>query len=189
MGTPVTVEASFYDAGWLDTHTAAWDWGDGTTSPGTVTESGGCGTVTDDHTYASPGEKTITITVMDDDGGFCTATATVVITLPATVDFDPNTINLKSKGNYVTVYIELPGGYDVGQIDVSSIRLNDTVPALAKPTSIGDYDKDGIPDLMVKFDRAAVQAKLAAGDQVEITISGKVAGIDFQGTDTIKVLG
>lgn len=104
------------------------------------------------------------------------------------VDFNPDTLNLKSKGEVVTVYIELPKGYDVNKIDISSIRLNNTVAALAKPTQVGDYDKDGIPDLMVKFDRAAVQDILGAGDKVKIIITGKVAGITFEGSDTIKVI-
>jgi uncharacterized repeat protein (TIGR01451 family) len=108
--------------------------------------------------------------------------------LIATIDFDPNTLNLGSQGKVVTVYIELPTGHDVKQIDVSSITLNGTVPALAKPTSVGDHDKDGIPDRMVKFDRAAVEKILAPGDQVEIKIAGKVAGVDFKGSDTIRVI-
>ena len=60
------------------------------------------------------------------------------------IDFDPNTLNLRSKGRFITVYIELPEGFDVNQIDIASILLNDSVPALDKPTEIGDYDKDGI---------------------------------------------
>ena len=105
-----------------------------------------------------------------------------------TIDFDPAELNLKSKGTYVTVFIELPRGYHVGQIDVSSIMLNEVVPALTKPTEVGDYDGDGIPDLMVKFDRAAVQEILQVGEQVEVTITGKAAGVTFQGADTIRVL-
>ena len=66
--------------------------------------------------------------------------------------------------------------------------LNGTVPALEKLTELGDYDGDGIPDLMVKFDRAAVQEILSAGDDIEITISGEVAGIAFEGSDTIRVI-
>jgi hypothetical protein len=108
--------------------------------------------------------------------------------IPATIDFDLNTLNLKSRGQVVTSYIELPTGYDVSQIDTSIIRLNNIVPALAKPTKIGDYDKDGITDLMVKFDRATVKALLTPGSQVEITITGKVAGIAFEGSDTIRVI-
>jgi hypothetical protein len=124
------------------------------------------------------------------DSNVATVTITVieVLRVSATIDFDPNTLNLGSQGKVVTVYIELPRGYSVRGIEVSSIRLNGTVPALAKPTAIGDYDKDGIPDLMVKFDRAAVEKILAPGDQVEITIEGKVAGVDFQGSDTIRVI-
>jgi hypothetical protein len=115
---------------------------------------------------------------------FMLQTATVI-------DFDPDTLNLKSRGEVVTVYIELPEGYDVGQIDVSSIILNGTVPALAKPAEIGDYDGDGMLDLMVKFDRASVIA-LFAGKTVPgsyvIEVIGIWAGIRFKGTVTIKVI-
>ena len=112
----------------------------------------------------------------------------IIQIIPATMGFDPNTLNLRSRGKYVTAYIELPTGYDVAQIDVSSISLNGTVPALTKPTEIGDYDKDGIPDLMVKFDRSAVIALLTPGDQAAVTIAGEVGGIAFEGTDTIRVI-
>lgn len=108
--------------------------------------------------------------------------------VPTTMDFDPHTLNLKSQGKVVTVYVELPTGYDMEQIDISSIMLNGVVPALVRPTEIGDYDKDGTPDLMVKFDRAAVKALLTLASQVEVTIMGEVAGIAFEGTDTIRVI-
>lgn len=113
---------------------------------------------------------------------------TIMQIIPAAIDFDPDTLNLRSKGKYVTVYIELPPGYNVGHIDVSSVMLNEVVPALDKPTEVGDYDGDGIPDLMVKFDRAAVQTILTVSEQVEITITGEVAGIAFEGSDSIRVI-
>jgi hypothetical protein len=65
----VDFAAAFADVGTLDTHTAVWDWGDGTTSIGLVAESGGSGNVTGSHTYALPGDYTVTVTVTDDDGG------------------------------------------------------------------------------------------------------------------------
>ena len=107
----------------------------------------------------------------------------------ATIDVDPDTLNLKSKGKFVTVHIELPTGYDVEDIDVSTVMLNDTVNAEPKPTEIADYDSNGVPKLMVKFDRAAVQETLEVGDEVEITITGEVNGILFKGSDTIRVIG
>ena len=106
----------------------------------------------------------------------------------ATIDFQPDTLNLKSGGCFVTVYIELPEGFSVKDIDVSTILLNGEVSALSEPTEIGDYDKDGIPDLMVKFDRAEVQSVLTVGEEVEITITGKVDGTSYEGVDIIRVI-
>ena len=114
----------------------------------------------------------------------------------ATIDIDPDTLNLKSKGKWITAYIELPEGYDVAQIDIATVLLNGVVPAesdakygfVKDPESrIGDYDDDGIPDCMVKFDRSAVQGILGVGDEVEITVTGEVAGTPFEGSDIIRV--
>jgi hypothetical protein len=49
--------------------------------------------------------------------------------ITSTIDFDPNTLDQKSKGNWVTVYIELPAGYNVTNINISARRLNGTIPA------------------------------------------------------------
>lgn len=106
----------------------------------------------------------------------------------AGVDIDPDTLNLKNKGRWITCYIELPQGYDVADIDVSTIKLNDSVSAELKPTSIGDYDNDGIPDLMVKFDMSAVQKILQPGDN-GITVTGELNdGTPFEDFDTIRVI-
>ena len=40
--------------------------------------------------------------------------------LEATTDIDPDTLNLKSKAKWVTVYMELPERYDVADIDEES---------------------------------------------------------------------
>lgn len=106
--------------------------------------------------------------------------------------FDPDTLNLKSKGKFVTAYIELPEGYEISQIDIPSIMLNGLVPVLAKPTEIGDYDNDGISDLMVKFDRSKAQAILNPGEEVILTLTGEVSynggHADFKGSETIRVI-
>jgi len=109
--------------------------------------------------------------------------------IEADVVIDPDTLNLKSQGKWITCYIELPEGYNVADIDVSTVKLNDIVPAEAEPTSIGDYDSDGIADLMVKFNMSSVQSILEPGDSVEITVTGELNdGTTFEGSDTIRVI-
>jgi len=119
--------------------------------------------------------------------------ATFSIHLPvnnitATIDFDPNTLNQKDNGKWVVVYIELPTGYSVSDIQISSILLNGTIHAEAWPYSIGDNDKDGIPDLMVKFKRADVINLLPNGGQVQVLVTGTVGTTTFEGIDTIRVV-
>lgn len=67
VGTSITASAVFTDY-LLDTHTAVWDWGDDSTSPGVVDETGGCGTVSGSHEYVTPGVYTAKLNVTDDDG-------------------------------------------------------------------------------------------------------------------------
>jgi len=87
VGDPITATGTFTDPGTLDTHTAAWDWGDGTTSVGTVTESGGSGSVSGSHAYTSTGVYTVTLTVTDDDGGSDTAIFEYVVVYDPSAGF------------------------------------------------------------------------------------------------------
>jgi hypothetical protein len=119
------------------------------------------------------------------DVGCGSATAQV----DAVIDIDPNTLNTKSKGLFVTCYIELAGEYDPADIDVSTVRFNDSVSAEQHPVEVGDYDSDGIPDLMVKFSRHDVLETIDGIGEVEVTVSGQVDGQTFTGTDDIRVLG
>ncbi len=110
--------------------------------------------------------------------------------LPATVDIDPDTLNLKSRGKWITCYIELPKPYNVKDIDATTVKLiiNGTaVPAESRLTGIGDYDDDSTSDLMVKFDRKAVEG-LIDDNVVTMVVRGEVARIPFEGSDTIRVI-
>ncbi len=60
---------------------ATVDWGDASSSPGTVSESGGNGSVSAAHTYTASGTYTVTITVVDDDTGSVTGTASSAVTV------------------------------------------------------------------------------------------------------------
>ena len=105
------------------------------------------------------------------------------VPVPATVDINPNTLNLKSKGKWITCYIELPQGYDVNDIDVTTLLLDGAVSASTTPVAIDDYDTDTITDLMVKFPRPEVidllGPELDVGSTettVTVTVTGQVAG-------------
>lgn len=82
VNNPINVNANFTDPGVLDTHTAVWDWGDNTTSPGTVSETNGSGSVSDSHTYSSPGTYTVQVTVTDKDGGSGSSSLVVEVEIP-----------------------------------------------------------------------------------------------------------
>jgi len=103
----------------------------------------------------------------------------------ATVDIDPDTLNLKSNGRWITAYIELPSGYDLASVNIGTIALENVVPAEPRPTEICDHD--GTSGLMVKFDRAAVQALVSVGD-VKLTVTGKWHAVLFEGSDNIRVI-
>ncbi len=110
------------------------------------------------------------------------------VILPSTIDVKPDALNLKSRGRWITSYVELPEGYDTADIDVSTVMLNGAIPAQLHSTKIGDYDADGVFDLMVKFNRLDLIATLESGEVV-LSIIGEVNGISFEGTDTIRVIG
>ncbi len=130
-------------------------------------------------------------TLNSDNIDYLSLTYKPTLVIPSAIDIDPNTLNLKSKGKWVTAYIELPEGYDINDINVSTIKLKPgEIPAdSTAPATFGDYDGDGISDLMVKFNRANLVANLGAGNEVKLTVTGKlIDGTAFEGNDTIRVI-
>lgn len=114
-----------------------------------------------------------------------------LLIISATVDINPKTLNLKSNGNYITAYVELPVGYSVNDIDPASVNM--VTPSGASFTAlrseVGDNDSDGIMDLMVKFDRASVQNTLIVGNTL-LTIKGNIPSrsMKFEGSELINVI-
>jgi len=66
VNTGVTASGFFSDPDVGDTHTALWDWGDGTATQGIVDE--GMKSVNGSHTYTAPDTYTLTLTVTDASG-------------------------------------------------------------------------------------------------------------------------
>ena len=110
------------------------------------------------------------------------------VAVEAEIDIDPDTLNLKSKGKWITCYIELPEGYDVVNIDVDSIRLQEQDELVVEHSDV----QDGV--LMVKFNRQDVIAYIESLDlelpvDGTLTVTGELTdGTPFEGTDTIRVI-
>lgn len=87
VGAATSANVTFTDPDKLDTHTATWDWGDGTTSAGQLTEANGAGTVTGEHTYAAPGIYTVQVTVSDGYGNSAQTSYQFVMVYDPTAGF------------------------------------------------------------------------------------------------------
>ena len=98
INTAMSASASFTEPGVLDTHTAVWNWGDGSTSAGAVTEVIGSGSVAGSHVYHAVGLYKLTLTVTDKDGG------TVQVFYQTIVVYDPN------GSSVAAVWINSPAG-------------------------------------------------------------------------------
>ena len=94
----------------------------------------------------------------------------------------PQTINITSKGNWITCYIWLPDEYNVADIDPNSVLLEDLVPVAS--LSVNERHQVAI----ARFSRNDVQPILEVGD-INLTITGRLTdGTVFDATDTIKVI-
>lgn len=114
--------------------------------------------------------------------------------IPADVNINPVVLLLKNGGvgKWITAYIELPNGYDVNNINVSSVTLK--VNGNNVPASMCRIQGER---LMVKFDRASVIRFLwpmidhmspRVKQDATLTVTGKYNGDVFEGSDTIKVI-
>jgi hypothetical protein len=78
--------------------------------------------------------------------------------IPAEAIIVPCTINLASKGNWITCYIWLPKDYDVADIDPNSIFLEDEIPSVF--VRIDEHNQF----VTVRFTREEVQSILDIGE-------------------------
>jgi len=123
------------------------------------------------------------------------------VALSAVVDINPDALNLRSVGQWITAYIQLPTEYSAADINATTILLNGTISPVQdlkygfvtdSSEYLVDHNNDGILERMVKFDRATVESFIynqgIRYGNVALTITGKLFdGILFEGTDIIFV--
>jgi hypothetical protein len=129
-----------------------------------------------------------------------TAGITVTVTLvqlemvEATIEFRPEII--RPRRRFLRCIIELPEPFKVEDIDINTVALTEIngdaiEPPLKRvgPSRIGDYDRNGVADLRIRFNIRRLIPILETGEN-SLTVSGNmVDGKKFKGTGTVSVIG
>jgi uncharacterized protein len=163
VGTTVNASVGFTDPDKLDTHTATWDWGDGSTSAGTVAETGGAGTISGSHVYSTPGVYTVSVTVDDGYGNSDQAVYEFVIV------YDPN-------GGFVTGggWIDSPAG---------AYKPDPSLTGKATFGFVSKYKKGTtVPDGNAQFQFHAAGLDFQSTSLAWLVVSGSKAQIKGEGT-------
>jgi hypothetical protein len=102
-------------------------------------------------------------------------------TINAVVRIEPQTLNINSKGKF-TAFISLPGGFNVSDI-ISGTVMCEGAPAISSEISGST--------LIVKFNRQDL-VNVPTGSAAVLTVTGNVSSqgttLDFQGSDTVRVI-
>jgi hypothetical protein len=111
------------------------------------------------------------------------------------VRFCPRTLNLKSRGKWITAIVRLPKEYNASDVDISSILINGTVPADQRHYIICKrwnlivlkFNRTAIIELIKEALNGTVCKEKSV--KVLLTLTGKFSdGTPFQGKDKIRVV-
>jgi hypothetical protein len=108
----------------------------------------------------------------------------------AAIQVNPRALNLKSHGNWVTLHITFLGNCSVSEIDVFTIKLNESVGAEPRPLAIENNT------FVVKFSRTAVRSLILSTASlstkfsvVSMSVSGSLKdGTQFAASDLVVIL-
>src|SRR3984957_8432307 len=127
---------------------ATINWGDGTTTSGTVSGGSGTFTVSGSHTYTHPGHENMTVTLTDDAPGTATATALS----SANVNNAKNDFNGDGKSDilFQTSLGPLDGPLQIDFMNGTSVASQATLagPLLSHVVGSGDFNGDGKADIL-----------------------------------------
>ncbi len=112
----------------------------------------------------------------------------VIVAPEITAECNPQTLNLKSKGKYVTCYLMSSEADGVTGIDEDTLQLHYASASLDAIFSTLEDDY-----LMVKFSRPMLQALVAATEtqfpvNIDLSVSGEQNGEAFEATDSMRVI-
>jgi len=109
----------------------------------------------------------------------------VMLAISVDVEITPKTLNLQSNGNWINCAISLGDGYDITDVNIPSIRLNDSIEP--ERSNIDQEEQK----VLVKFNRGEIQQMLLDTREISatLTVTGRLNdGTDFEGQDTIRLV-
>jgi hypothetical protein len=150
--------------------TATINWGDGTTTSGTVSGGSGSFAVSGTHTYAHPGHENLTVTLNDDAPGTATATAQSTANVSgAKNDFNgdgkSDLLAQRSSTSHPDVLVELLNGTTIA----SSATI--TTPKGWSVDASADFNGDGDADIVLQNTNGTPQIWLMNGTSVTSTVT------------------
>jgi hypothetical protein len=165
INTAFNASANFTDAGVLDTHTASWNWGDGNTSAGTVTESNGSGSVTGNHAYTAAGVYSVTLTIADNNGGVGTSNYNYVVV------YNPsNNAFFNGSGKYDS----LAGWYSTNPIATGQVKFG--VNARYNNNVLNAQAKMNFKNANLDFNSTSCQWLVVNGANGQLKCTGTING-------------
>jgi len=171
------------------------DWGDTSSSAGTITQPGGAGTVFDvsgTHTYATSGGYTVSVTISDPGGASATVTDSALVSgsvitcsgagCSGTVSTPTETIQISTKSTTGSIQISVnPGNLDCGDSDRHA-------PQITTITDIGLNPRLALK-ISVAFPRSALVGPAGAPVEVCYQSSPDKPFVDLDGqTVTLGLL-
>lgn len=116
-----------------------------------------------------------------------------------TTDFEmtvtPQSLNINSQGNWITVHLFVPAPYNANQVDVSTVKINDSLSPDSDFKGLNYFNQGNktrernTSNLVLKFSRSEfVELVGEATGDFEVTVTGEVDEETFSASDTINVL-
>lgn len=111
------------------------------------------------------------------------------------MNFSPQSLNLSSQGRWVTIHLFLSSSYNVSDIDISTIKLNDSLLPDSNFQGVNQFKKGkqdkikSASNLVLKFSRSDFVELVGEnrGD-FKVTITGEINGKTFSANDMVGIL-